>query len=380
MRKELHKKECTLIIVGLIGLIIISFGWHQSLIQTITSNNGHYSVNKLDLAKFDSLQQIFSFYTKKMGKLGVHNNHYPPGNLLLLKVESMYWPYLSKSLVFLATFLALWPLGKLMNTWQFNEIERLITFIIFGTSAAIIFFPGIDMSSLMLPVSITCTNLMMIFPKNERFYIPVLFGILMGIFVFFSFIALFFGLFCIIMAIVNILQKVVSIKKILTFGLISISSFAGFFIFVGMVLKFNILDCFAASFINEISQINHSETFNWTRYLIISTGNIIAYIGIIGIPGIGMVYFGIKHFHHVMPTQIKSLIFSVLVTIFIMSFSNQFFLEVERIWLFLTPYLVIIQGWFIAQLYQKNKFDLVYSLILISMVTCCVRYFIKSVA
>ncbi len=367
-RKNLHQQSKTQIIIGLIALLIFSFGWNQSFEKTFLAFNCHYKTFALDLPKFDSVQYLFSHYTQEINYLSIHNSHYPPGNLLILKVEELYLPYLAKSLIFLATLIALFPLSKLMKLINFSKSERIISFIFYGTSGAILFFPSIDMSPLMIPFAITGIYLMLKSFQNQHFIYPICFAFVLAIYTFFSFISLVFCLFCAVIIIHKLIFKEISIKQILKLGIISLISFISIFWIIYLTLDFNIFECFISSLANEKALMSYSGIDNLSRYLIISTGNLLAYIGIIGMPTIGIIFYGLNNKKYSIPNQFKSLIYSLLTTIFIISFSNQFFLEVERIWIFLTPFCLIISGWFVAQLYKEEKYNLVFSIILASVI------------
>ncbi|MCO6501206.1 MAG: hypothetical protein J5I47_12635 [Vicingus serpentipes] len=368
-RKKWQNLKYTSILIGLIGLLILSFSWHLSLEQTFLSANCHYSTFASDLSKFESIQDILSQYTQKVGSLGVHNNHYPPGNLLLLKIEENYWPYLSKLLTFIATLFALFPLYKLMKLWNFSKSERLMAFIFYGSSGAILFFPGIAMSPLMLPFSITATYLMMKAFQKRSFIYSMAFTFVIAGYTFFTYSALIYLLFCAVVLVFKVILKEITIKQVVEFGFISFLSFIAIYFFIYLTAHFNMWECFVSSVSNEKVQMDYSGIDNWSRYFIVSTGNILAYIGIIGIPTIGIIFHGFSRQNTTIPKHLKSLTYALVTTIILISFSNQFYLEVERIWIFLTPFYFVICGWLVAQFYKEEKYSLVFSLILITVVT-----------
>jgi hypothetical protein len=366
-RKKWHNLKWTPILIGLIGLLILSFGWDQSLKDTFLANNGHYKTFASDLQNFDTIHYLLSHYTQKMGSLSVHNNHYPPGNLLLLKFEEMWWPYLSKSLIFIAALLALLPLSKLMKLWNFSKSEKLIVCISYGTSGAILFYPGIDMGPLMLPFVITGFYMMLkAFQKRSIIY-SIGFAFVLAIYTFFTFMALAFILFCMITVLYKIILKEINFKQVIEFSLISFLSFVLIYWIVYLTSNFNMLECFVSSLSNEKIQVDNSE-FNWARYLITSTGNILAYIGIIGIPAIGIIFHGFLNRNKSIPRHLKSFSYALITTILLLGFSNQFILEVERIWIFLTPFCLLISGWLLAQFYKEEKYDLVFTIIAVATV------------
>jgi hypothetical protein len=83
---------------------------------------------------------------------------------------------------------------------------------------------------------------------------------------------------------------------------------------------------------------------NPVRYLIRSTGNVIAYLvfifplGVLAIAGAGSAWRDRAR------PVLRALAPAAVLTIFIAGFSGQFFLETERIWIFMTPALAIVAG------------------------------------
>lgn len=366
-RHNWHTTKNIPFLISLIGLLILSFGWTNSLEGTFSSSNCHYQTFASDLPKFDSIHQLITQYNQQISLLGIHNNHYPPGNLLLLKIEELYWPYLSKTIVFLATLFTLFPLFKLMQIWGFNKSERLISFIFYGTSGAILFYPGIAMSPLMLPLSISGFYFMIKGIENQKFAYFVAFAFIFSIYTFFTFSSLLFGFFCLITLLFKLMLKEISGKQIMKFGLSSFFVFVIIYWAVYLTFQFNIIECFISSLSNEKIQMDYSSIDNWSRYLLTSTGNILAYTGIIGTPVIGIIFYGLQY-HSNMPKQLKSLIYALISTVLILGFSNQFFLEVERIWIFMTPFFLIVSGWLVSQFYKEEKHNLVFSLIFANLV------------
>lgn len=368
-RKKLHNVKYTSILIALIGLLILSFSWHESLEQTFLSANCHYETFASDLSQFESIKDVLRQFTEKSSSLGVHNNHYPPGNLLLLKIEEAYWPYLSKSFVFIAVLFALFPLDKLMKFWNFNKSEKLITFIFYGSSGAILFYPGVAMTPLMLPFSIAAIYLMMKSFHKKLIIYSIGFALIIVGYTFFTFTALVFLLFCAIVLIFKLILKEISIKQLIAFGFISFLSFLAFYFLFYLTTSFNMLDCFLTSVSSEKVQMDYSGIESWPRYFIISTGNILAYIGVIGIPVIGIIFHGFRNRNNTIPKHLKSLTYALITTVVLIGFSNQFYLEVERIWIFLTPFFLLVAGWLLAQFYNEEKHIFVFSLIMMLVIT-----------
>ena len=79
---------------------------------------------------------------------------------------------------------------------------------------------------------------------------------------------------------------------------------------------------------------------NLTRYFIVSSGNLIAYIGLFAPLLVGIYAERINAGTLNKNSSFNLLLKSALLTIVVLSFSAQFYLEIERIWIFLTPFVL----------------------------------------
>lgn len=345
-------------------LLILGLNWNESLLETFSGTNCHYHSFGFGLENFQSVGDILKNFTTHSTDMGIHNNHYPPGNLIVLAIEKWYIPFFSKILVFSAVLVALIPLGKLMRSWNFTAETRTICYLVYAVSGSIMFFPEIAMSPLVLPIVVSGFYFIdrALFTSRIVFF-SILFGVMMALFAFFSFSVFFFILFCAIYLLIELIRKRTNWKQLLVFGVISGGTFVSIFVLIDLLSGFNLVDCLLVAMKNEELQMDAKEGFDIIRYLMQSSANFIAYIGIISLPLIAVIVHGFRIRKQSVPSKVRTLTHALLITILVFSFSGQFFLEVERIWIFLTPFWLLVGGWFIAQWQKEHQVNLVYALI-----------------
>jgi uncharacterized membrane protein len=99
---------------------------------------------------------------------------------------------------------------------------------------------------------------------------------------------------------------------------------------------------------------------NVYRYLLRSTGNLLAYLASVGVVIVG---FAITSYHKTKAkAQLRArfiLSASTLITVFVAAFSGLFFLETARIWLFFTPFFCILAAASLQEYLFRKQYDLI---------------------
>jgi hypothetical protein len=175
-------------------------------------------------------------------------------------------------------------------------------------------------------------------------------------------------LFAGFLSILMLFLKLTTTGKALIVSMGTITLIIALYALLYIYTDFDIIQCFKESIVNEQKQMSYSGIDSWARYLLISTGNVIAYIGIIGIPALGVVLYGLKTKQY-FSKSLSAISIATLISILVFGFSGQFFLEVERIWIFLTPFCLLYAGAVLGNLYDNGHLKPVFSLLLISIGT-----------
>ncbi len=348
-------------------LIVLAYSWRKwSITKTFLSANCHYSSFAIDLDKFSSPSDLLQNFVGKMGSLYVHNNHYPPGVLFILKVGEYHFPYLLKTLVFLATILSTVALGKLMDFYKCSTTAKNICKLVFLSSGAILYFPEIAIDPLSLPLAILGMYFLLKALYAGSYKFSLLFALVIAAYIALTFSALFFLAIAGLYVLLLLVFKQVKFLKSVAVAITTVVGVVAIYLIVYQVFSFNMLSCFLEALANEKKQMSYNTLDSWSTYLIISSGNAIAYIVALGIPIFGVVTYGMVKLRKAMPKPLLILGYSLLLAIPILAFSSHFFLEVERIWIFITPFLIILSGFFMAELYKTNQRKFVIGMLVLS--------------
>lgn len=332
--------------------LFISFNWNHTIYKTFTALTCHYDTFSEGLSFFPHWANFLSTYTDQMHLLGAHNNHYPPGNLMLLKLNNELYPYLVKKAVIFAPILSLLPLIGILKQLgaERKAINRYIAFYI--SSIALLFFPGTSLTPILVLLASSSLFFLLKAIQSRSILNGVLSGLFFAFYAFFSFSFIFFAFFSAIILLLFLRFRFLKIGPLLISLLSVILSFLIIYSIVFTLFDFNIYSCLNTAIHNENLQMKSSFFENISRYLIVSSGNLLAYLGFFGPIIIAFIalYFSSKKKEK--DNRIHLIIRSVLITILILSFSNQFFLEIERIWIFLSPFMLFIV---IPNVFENNK-------------------------
>ena len=323
-------------------LLFFSFAWNHTLHRTFLAINCHYSTFSEGLSFFPEWATFLSSYTDQMHLLGAHNNHYPPGNLLLLKLNNDSLPYLFKSLVILAPVISLFPIIGILKQIEINDraIDRYIAFYI--SSIPLLFYPATSLTPILLIFASSGLYFLIKANRSNMLKNAVLSGLFFAIYAFFSFSFILFAFFAGVICLLFLKYQFVKKKTLLYTFLAAIGTFILIYTIIYLVFDFNLYTCLNTAIHNENLQMKSSLFDDLWRYLIVSTGNLFAYIGIFGPVIIAFFTLFIRLEKKPGNKKLQLFIQSVLITILILAFSNQFFLEIERIWIFLSPFMLFI--------------------------------------
>jgi len=293
---------------------------------------------------------LFSFlsaYPDLMPQLSLHGSHFPPGHSVLLYLlmsvfgenpHAVGWALivLSSSIVF--------PIIMLANR-IFNDNK-----IAYAAAALLTIFPSsvifgaVSLSALFAAIAIWPVYFAVsAMDSIHRKKLWLLTGAALGVCAFFSFAALPLGLFIFILHLIRYLmlneKRVVLDLALILLGFISIT-FA-LYIF----LDFNIIKCLLTA-INLNRALIDRITMGTDRlivYLYSSWGNLLAYCIGSGLVLMGLAVGSLCKMRKVASGNKSNYHYSIALftTVVIIGVSGLFYLETERIWLFLSCLMVI---------------------------------------
>jgi hypothetical protein len=342
-------------IIGIAVIVIFGYTYHNTISETFLSVNCHYATYAEDLNKYSGWRDLLHNYVSKMGSMSVHNNHYPPLTLLILKIGEDYFPYLLKVLVILSTVISIFGIRKIMSLFNCDELSKNLAGLLLLCTPAILYFPEIATDPITLPFALFSFYYLLRSVKEKSAQYAILFALIFTVYLFITFSSIFFLAFACLYVLVLIWKKEAGFLPAIKTAAISVAGIISLVAAIQVLTGFSLKDCFIEGLAIEKRQMNSEAIVNVPRYLIISTGNILAYLLILGIPVIGIYTYGIFRAKQLFYGNLFYLLFVIPVTLLCYGFSGHFFLETERIWIFLSPFVFIICGVALADLYKKDR-------------------------
>ncbi len=332
-------------------------------INSLTEINVHYKTYSHGLPFFDSIGGILNHYTDKIEFLGIHNSHYPPGNLLLLKLqEQLKISGLAKFTVIILGSLSVFPLNGIMKHFRLSQEAKAYVQILFISSCGSVIYSNIDLVPITIFFAISSIFFFTKCIHEKHFYFQIGLGLTIAAFTFFSFsVSLLLILFSAYI-LIELTKKNLQISGVIISIIPAIGIFMLLYLLLYLFNGFNIYECFINAVKNNSKLMNNGFDDPY-RYFIRSTGNLIAYLISIGfvLTGLFIKYILSKENKN---QPVYRLSLSVFLTIIIASFSGLFFLETERIWLFFTPLIAIPCGLELQKCKENTVQMIVYSFLL----------------
>lgn len=376
-KKTIEKKELFSVFVFFM-LFSISISLVSGTPRLLDWMSHYYHFAK-GVTVFQNIPDLLQNYTSQMSKLGVHNNHYPPGFLVLFKVSILI--ELPRLVRFFIMFSGLGTIYAVYKT------SRLLGFSLPAAKLAVLLLvlsPGILTNSTLDP------NFIVLLPGSFALYFflkglitrNILFAMLMGfffsIYTIFSFSAGFMGLLMAILFVIAWRGKLISAFTGLCHIGASIAVFSVIYLMIYLFTGFHLLDCLQEAMRNNTAQMSNGFDSN-ARYLLRSTGAILAYLTVAGFPQSFLMTSALVRGFKEKPFQSWNGIFTLAVVsgLLISGFCGAFFLETERIWIFFTPALVIIAGGEVCKYYQKENWGRIVAILTGSLIVafCYEIYF-----
>ena len=270
--------------------------------------------------------------------LSLHSQTHPPGGILFLWMVSKCFGYnlLAASLASICfTSLAVIPIYWLAKDLYGDMVGRYAT-VLFLIMPNFVMFTTTSMDG---PFSVFPMVSVYLFYKaasTRSTVYAVLTGIALGFGMFMTFSTVFIGLYFGVVTLLTLMMDRKRRKGVLTVLFIAGAAFAGFYLLMFALTGFNLLEVLLAA-IEKDKDVMGTGYESITRYFHVSIANLFAFLMGIGIP-ITIVWM----------KQIQGMfrrrdIYAIgyLVSLLVIAFSTLYTMEVERIWIFMAPFVVI---------------------------------------
>ncbi len=285
--------------------------------------------------------------------LSGHAQTHPPGGILFLWIISKFFGYnlLAASLgsvVF--TSLTVIPIYLLAKEMYGESIGR-YALALFLITPNFVMFTGTSMDG---PFSVFPILSLYLFYKGRSSERVIFCGFVMGITLscgmLMTYSTVFIGLFFNVVILLTLVIDRKRFRRILTLLLITGVTFAAFYLLMFLFTGFNLLEALQASIKKDRAVLGTGyETMG--LYLHLSLGNLFAFLIGIGIP---MTTVWLRQVVRTIRDKRCGESFDIyivgyLISLLAIAFSTLFTMEVERIWIFMAPFIVIPAAKYLSQ-------------------------------
>ena len=285
--------------------------------------------------------------------LSAHAQTHPPGGILFLWIISKFFGYnlLAASLgSVIFTSLTVIPIYLLAKE-LYGELIGRYALALFLITPNFVMFTGTSMDG---PFSVFPILSLYLFYKgifSERaIRYGFLTGISLGCGILMTYSTVFIGLFFSVVMLLTLIVVRTGFRRILTLLLIAGITFTVFYLLMFLFTGFNLLEAVQASIKKDREALGTGyETIG--LYLHLSVGNLFAFLIGIGIPmttvWLRQVVRTIRDGRSGVPIDIY--VIGYLISLLLIAFSTLFTMEVERVWIFMAPFILIPVAKYLSQ-------------------------------
>ena len=344
-----------------------------------------------DIPAFHGVRDTLRTYVEKMPRLNWYGQHYPPGNLILLTVErQLGLPGMTKAIVCLLTVLTAVPLYKLAAELEFDAAAASTAVLLFAMTTGVLIHATTNTTSMVMFPGTVCLWMLVRALRTGSVPAAVLLGASFAAYLFFSFSASILGVLMALTTVIGWWRGAFSIRNVVRTGVVSLACVFGSIVLLYLTTRFNLVACFHAAVHGHQAQQGNKGFDGAIRWWLRSTGNLIAYVtsivplSILAASAVAALWATRRHDERAnepdgvdtsaspAPAPLQSLddagpgvarrpvavpsaeqaralaqsfITATVATVFIAAFSGLFYLETERIWIFLTPAFALAAGY-----------------------------------
>ena len=335
-------------------LSFLAIGISVSLIDGYQEVNGQYIPAFLepytrtsleyygDVPKVDAVgvQSFLRDYAKPelFQTLSLHSQTHPPGGILFLWMASKCFGYnlLTAALASICfTSITVIPIYWLAKDLYGDMVGRYAT-VLFLTMPNFVMFTTTSMDGPFSVFPIVSVYLFYKAASNRSTLYAVLTGISLGFGMFMTFSTVFVGLFFGVVMLLTAIMDRNRFKDVYTALLVAGATFVGFYLLMFAVSGFNLLDVLMAA-IEKDENLMGTGYESISRYFHVSIANLFAFLIGIGIP------ITIVWSNQIARMFRRRDIYAIgyFISLLMIAFSTLYTLEVERIWIFMAPFVVI---------------------------------------
>ena len=347
--------------------------------RRLTLNISGYSEFKKDIAAFNGIADTLRNYVAKMPSLEWYGQHYPPGNLIVLTIEKQLGlPGLTKALVCLLTVFSVIPLYGLARELDLDNVATTAALLLFAASTGVLVYCTINTTSMILFPAGVCLWMLVRALGTGSVMAAALLGLAFAFYLLFSFSASILG---VLMALTTALawwRGAVTTRNIVRSGAIAVACLFAGLLLLYVTTRFNLIACFITAIRGHQAQQGNEGFDTLMRWWLRSTGNILAYLTSIvpmSILAIRTVWVGNGAKAQAAEMR-RSLFIALVATVLLAGFSGLFYVETERIWIFLTPFFALSAGVELARRDEHEGSKAIALILLLVLLISCSQEFL----
>jgi len=315
-------------------------GGLESLKEPYTRQGEYYA----DVPKVEGVRVFLRDHVKIFDTLSGHAQTHPPGGVLFLYMASRIFGRGLFRAVFATIFftgLTVIPVYLLAKDLYGENIARYALGLFLITPNMVIY----TATAMDGPFSVFPILSVYLFYKalsNRTVLYSVLTGLALGCGMFMNYTTVVVGIFFIIVTVITFFVEREKLKTTLRVLAIAGGTFVLFYLFLYVWARYNFFSALWASYRKDERGMGTGYE-GPGRYFNISIANLFAFLIGVGIPLTAVwlheIVAELRRIIH--SRKIDVYVLAGLSTLFVISFSTLFTLEVERIWIFLTPFIII---------------------------------------
>lgn len=312
-----------------------------------------------DVPKVEGIRPFLGNYVEIFGTLSGHTRTHPPGGVLFLYIVSRI---LGRSLLTAAfatvlfTSVTVIPVYLLAKELYGSRVARYALGLFLITPNMVLYTAvGMDGPFSVFPI----LSIYLFYKALSARSVPysVLTGIALGFAMLMNYTTVIIGVFIIIINAITFRMDREKFKNTLKASFIALGAFVLFYLIIYIWARFSLLSALLASYKKDESGMGTGYE-SIARYFNISIADLFAFLIGVGLPltaaWLNEVVSEIRKIIRFKRADIYVL--AGLLTLLVASFSTLFTLEVERIWIFMTPLIVIPAARYLSAAYHKWMF------------------------
>jgi hypothetical protein len=288
-------------------------------------------------------------------------------------------PGLTKAIICLLTALTIVPLYLLAKELELDDVAASVTLLLFAMTTGVLIYATLNTTSMVMFPGTMCLWLLVRALRRGDVSSMMLLGVFYTFYLFFSFSASILGVLMALTTLLGWWSGAFRLRNILLTGAVSLALAFATVLLLHVTTRFNLIACFITAVRGHQTQQGNEGFDSAMRWWLRSTGNLIAYtlsIVPLSILALGAAAWLVSAKPQAEGERVqRSLFVATIATVLIAGFSGLFYVETERIWIFLTPPFALAAGYELTRRAQREGRALIYVVLFLVIAISCTQEF-----